>query len=220
MRHVFTCIGVLAILLVVAACGTVGINVTKGSGNLKTESRPVSGFNALTFGAAGDMTIRQTGTESLSITAEDNILPLITTKVSGRTLQIEGPSGTTVVPTRGITYTLTVKNLNAITLSGAGNITQSDIQTSALQVTLSGAGKLTLAGSAPRQDVTLSGVGAYEATDLASNVASVDVSGAGSARVKVRDTLDATISGVGSIIYYGNPTVTQHVTGPGSVRKG
>ncbi len=220
MRHLFMLIGVLAILLVAAACGPIGVNVTRGSGNLKTESRQVSGFNAITFAAAGDLTIRQTGTESLSITAEDNILPLITTTVSGRTLRIEGPSGTAIVPTKGVTYTLTVKNLNAITLSGAGNITGTDIQTSALQVTLSGAGRLSLAGSTPRQDVTLSGVGAYEATDLASNVANVTVSGAGSARVKVRDTLTATVSGVGSIIYYGNPVVTQHVTGPGSIRKG
>ncbi|MGZ3636265.1 MAG: head GIN domain-containing protein [Ktedonobacterales bacterium] len=220
MRHSFMFIGVLGILVVVAACGPFGENVTVGSGNVKTESRAVSGFNVVTFAAAGEMIIRQTGTKSLSITAEDNILPLITTTVSGQTLRVASPSGRVIRPTRGITYTLTVKDLSAITLSGAGNITERDIQTDALRVTLSGAGKLTLAGSTSRQEVILSGLGAYEASDLASNAAQVTLSGAGSARVKVRDTLDATVSGVGSIVYFGDPAVTQHVTGAGSVRKG
>ena len=212
--------GILGILLLTAACGPFGGNVTVGSGNLKTESRSVSGFSALTFAAAGEMTIQQMGTESLSITAEDNLLPLIATTVSGQTLRIAAASGSPIRPTRNITYTLTVKDLNAITFSGAGSITWRDIQTNSLRVTLSGAGKLTLSGSAPSQDVTLSGAGAYEGGDLASNSARVTVSGAGSARVKVRDTLDATVSGIGSIIYFGDPAVTQHVTGAGSVRKG
>jgi hypothetical protein len=166
------------------------------------------------------MTIQQTGTESLSVTAEDNILPLITTTVSGQTLRIGGPSGVIVRPTRGVTYALTVKDLKDLTLSGAGNITVNGIQTDTLRVVLSGAGKLTISGTAPRQEVTLSGAGAYEADNLASNTASVTVSGTGSARVKVRDTLDATVSGVGSIVYLGDPAVTQHVTGAGSVTKG
>lgn len=221
MRHRFMFIGVLGILLVAAACGPVGgPTVGTGSGNVKTESRSVSGFNAVTFSSAGELTIRQTGTESLSITAEDNILPLITTTVSGQTLNIGFKSNTAMLPTRGITYALTVKNLNAITVSGAGNITFNDINTDTLRVTLSGVGKLTLAGTATSQGVTLSGAGAYDASNLASNTARVTVSGAGNARVKVRDTLDATVTGVGSIIYFGNPTVTQHVTGAGSVHKG
>lgn len=220
MRHLFMLIGVLGLLLLTAACGPFGGNTTVGSGNLKTESRAVSGFSAVTFAGFGEMTIRQTGTESLTITAEDNLLPLITTTVSGQTLRIGGQPAVSIRPTRNITYTLTVKDLSAITLSGAGSITWRDIQTNALRVTLSGAGKLTLSGSAPSQDVTLSGAGAYEGGDLASNSARVTVSGAGSAHVKVRDTLDATISGIGSIVYFGDPVVTQHVTGPGSVRKG
>lgn len=219
MRHVFVLIGMLGILLLVAACGPTG-GINTGSGNVKTESRSVSGFSAVTFAAAGELTIRQTGTESLSITAEDNVLPLITTKVSGQTLNITFQPNTVMVPTRGVTYTLTVKNLNAIAVTGAGNVTGDNIQTGALQVTLSGVGKLTLSGAASRQDATLSGTGAYDASALASNTARVTVSGAGSARVNVRDTLDATVSGVGSITYLGNPTVTQHVTGAGSVRKG
>ncbi|HEU5439598.1 MAG TPA: head GIN domain-containing protein [Ktedonobacterales bacterium] len=220
MRRTVMFIGMLGILVVSVACGPLGENVTVGSGNVKTETRQVSGFNALEFSGFGEMTIQQTGTESLSVTAEDNILPLITTTVSGQTLRIGGPSGQIIRPTRSVTYALTVKDLKALTLSGAGNITVSGIQTDALRVVLSGAGKLTVSGTAPRQEVTLSGTGAYEAGDLTSNTASVTVSGAGRARVNVRDTLDATVSGVGSIVYLGDPAVTQHVTGAGSVTKG
>lgn len=220
MRRIVMFIGLLGVLLGAAACGPFGGNVTVGSGTVKTETRPVSGFNALVFSGVGDMTIRQTGTESLSVTADDNILPLVTTTVSGQTLNVGLKSSLAIRPTRGISYALTVTDLKDITLSGAGSITASDINTDALRVVLSGAGKLTIAGAAQHQEVTLSGTGAYEAGDLATNAAKVTVSGAGSARVKVRDTLDATVSGVGSIVYLGDPAVTQHVTGAGSVRKG
>lgn len=212
-------LGMLAVLLAVAACGG-GPSTTVGSGQLKTESRSVSGFHAVTLAAAGEMTITQSGMESLSITAEDNLLPLITTEVSGGTLRIAAQPGTLVRPTRPIHYVLTVTRLDTLTLSGAGIITGSGLTADALRVTLSGAGKLTLSGTAAQQEVLLSGAGLYDASTLQTSTAKVTVSGLGSARVNVRDALDATVSGAGSIVYFGSPSVTQHVTGPGSVSQG
>ena len=212
-------LGMLIVLLAMAGCvGAAGTTV--GSGQLKTETRSVSGFRAVTLAAAGDMTITQTGTESLSISAEDNLLPFITTDVSGDTLRIAVPPGTMLRSTRPIHYVLTVARLDTLTLSGAGNITGSGLTADALRVTLSGAGKLTLSGTVAQQEVLLSGAGLYDASSLQTSTAKVTVSGLGSARVNVRDALDATVSGAGSIVYFGNPTVTQHVTGAGSVSHG
>jgi hypothetical protein len=219
MRGMLKLLGALALLLTAAACNGV-VGVTVGSGNVKTESRAVSGFSAVTFAGVGDMTITQTGAESLSISAEDNILPLITTDVSGGTLRIGLRPGMVPRPTRAIHYTVTVKRLDAVTLSGAGTITGSALATDALRVTLSGAGKMTLAGTATQQQVQLSGAGDYDGSGLQSNTARVTVSGLGSARVYVRDSLDATVSGAGSVVYFGSPTVTQHVSGTGAVKKG
>jgi len=42
-------------------------------------------------------------------------------------------------------------------------------------------------------------------------------SGTGDVRVQATSTLDATLSGTGSILYTGSPAVTTHNTGVGSV---
>jgi hypothetical protein len=70
----------ITVALLVTAC-----SVTRGSGQLTTESRPVSGFTKVELSGTGELTIEQTGTESLTISAEDNILPRLTSEVSGDT---------------------------------------------------------------------------------------------------------------------------------------
>jgi len=90
-----------------------------------------------------------------------------------------------------------------------------------LTVQLSGAGSLNADGAVTSQDINLSGVGSYSAADLKSITASVSLSGVGSATVWVINTLDVTVSGAGSVGYFGEPQITKNVTGLGSlVNKG
>jgi hypothetical protein len=49
------------------------------------ESRQVSGFTKIELSGSGELKIEQTGTESLTISAEDNVLPKITSEVSDNT---------------------------------------------------------------------------------------------------------------------------------------
>jgi Putative auto-transporter adhesin, head GIN domain len=242
MRNAIKLVFSTGIALVLGGCGAFMVPDTGvgGSGNVKSESRDVSGFDEVFLAGIGDLSIQQTGTESLTVEAEDNLLPLITTQVAGGRLTIGVKPGTNIRPTRPIRYQLTVKQLSTIGLSGAGTVSASNLTAGAMTVTTSGAGKtsiaglsattlhvtlsgvgdVTISGQTQSQDVTLSGAGSYQARDLASNSASVRVSGTGSATVQVRDTLDAHVSGVGSVVYYGNPSVTKDVSGVGSVRQG
>lgn len=192
----------------------------RGSGNIQTETRSVSGFSRVTLDGVGTLTITQSGTESLSITADDNILPDIDSSITGDTLHLGPKPGVSISNITRLDYRLTVKNLSAITASGAANVDASGIATTSLTVNLTGAGGMTIAGQADSQDVELSGAGSYKARDFATKTATVRVSGAGSATVAVSDHLDALVSGAGSITYYGNPNVTQQITGAGSVKKG
>jgi hypothetical protein len=54
-----------------------------GSGHLVTESRQVSGFDSVLLSGAGELILDQTGVESLTITAEDNIIGELTSDVVG-----------------------------------------------------------------------------------------------------------------------------------------
>jgi hypothetical protein len=109
---------------------------------------------------------------------------------------------------------ITAQNL-AISLSGAGSIKVQTIVTPKMTVALSGAGSIRIAGRADDQQVRLSGVGSYEAGDLESQIAKASVSGAGSATVWAKNTLDASLTSVGSIKYYGTPSVTSRIDGLG-----
>ena len=189
------------------------------SGDVTSESRDVSGFDEVELVGIGNLSIQQTGSESLTVEAEEDVLPEIRTEVVDGRLIIGPEPGTTLNTTGPINYTLTVEDLNALNLSGAGSIDAQDISTDNLAVTISGAGAVTAAGEAESQDVRISGVGSYQAGELESQEAQIDITGAGSAIVNVSDELDATISGSGAVQYIGDPTVNQDVSGAGRVSK-
>jgi len=209
-----------ALVLMVLLGGFVGLGCAggvQGSGDVTSETRNVSDFTEVALNGAGNLTIRQTGSESLSIEAEDNILPRLKTEVRSNRLTIE--PDTNIQPTRPINYELIVKDLSALELEGAGSVDASDINTDSLQVTTEGAGNIKMAGEANSQNVDISGAGSYRAEDLRSKNAKIDISGAGGAVVNVSDALDVDISGLGSVEYIGNPTVSRNITGLGKVTR-
>lgn len=234
-------IAVLALGLVALLGCSFNVTVTRGSGNIVTEARAVSNFTRVVLAGIGELNITQGDTESLTIEADDNLIPLITTQVQNDTLTIGFDTrqvNISINPTRPIRYTLVVKNLNSLQLSGAGNINapalKSDslvlgnsgagnlnlaqVEAKTLNTTISGAGSVNVAGQVESQDISVTGLGSYNAADLKSNAASVTLSGAGSATVWATQTLNVTISGAGSVNYYGSPQVSQTITGLGSVK--
>jgi hypothetical protein len=204
-----------ALIALVGACG--GTTVATGSGNVRTENRPVPGFDSVEFSGAGILTIEQTGTESLEIRADDGILPSLTSEVQGTTLKLGFREGTIPVDVAEISYRVTVGQLTGLTVSGAGDVTVTAIDGPELAVTHGGAARVAVSGRVNRQVVDLTGVGEYDAANLTSEEADVTVGGAGSAVVDVSRTLQARVTGVGSIRYEGSPQVTQEITGIGQV---
>ena len=208
-------LALLTVALLLAAC-----SVTRGSGQLASESRPVTGFTKVELSGTGELTIEKTGTESLAISAEDNLLPLLTSEVSGDTLVLGTKRNTEIVTTKPINYALTVKDLTGLTLSGSGNIRVSNLSTPELTTKISGSGTITPSGTADDQDLDISGSGRYQADQLASKTVNAGISGSGTASVLVSDALDVRISGSGTLTYTGDPTrVTQDVSGSGKLIK-
>jgi hypothetical protein len=196
-----------------------GMNSVSGSGNLTSEPRTVSGFTAVSLSGSGHLILEQTGTEALTITAEDNILPYLTSEVSGTQLRLGPKSNTSLQTTQEITYRLTVKSLDALEVTGSGTVEAQGIKAERLQITVRGAGDLTMAGQATRQEISLAGAGNYRGEDLQSQAVTIDIAGSGNAVLAVSDTLEANVRGLGSVEYVGDPVVRQHVSGLGSVRK-
>lgn len=207
-------------LLFLPACnsGTTFPAVT-GSGVIVTDERYVTGFDAISFSGVGSVTIRQGDNESLTVTADDNILPLLRTEVEGTTLQIDSKDNTSMSPSQEIEYVIELRELNSVTVSGVGSVTASEIDGGYLMVALQGTGNITLSGTVETLDLTLSGTGEFNGEDLQTSTATVSLSGTGNAVVNVSDELDATVTGTGSVEYIGDPTVKERVSGTGSVQQ-
>lgn len=203
----------LLLSVVLTACGV------SGSGNVVTETRQVTGFDGVTVTGAGNILIDQSGAESLTITTDDNLLQYITTEVRGGKLVIEFTRGVLFNKVKDLTFKVGVKNLNSIQVDGAANVEGKNIATENLSVKLNGAGAMTLSGKATEQNVVLDGVGTYNAAELSSQRAQVTNNGTGAVVVRVSDKLDASVNGLGSIEYIGDPQVTKKVSGIGTVRQ-
>jgi hypothetical protein len=213
-----------------------GITILRGSGTILSEDRAVSDFQAIDFSGTGKLTIVQGEREALTIEADDNLLPYITSKVSNGTLKIEVKEGAwrpIPHPTQPVHYTVYVNKLARLEMAGAGEvymaalhaddlelsssgvdtISINDLTATDLAVQMSGAGSVKLAGRVTTQNVQIGGLGNYDAADLESQDAHVTLSGAGSATVWAQTELDADLSGAGIVSYYGEPHVSSSATG-------
>jgi len=228
-------IAVISVLAVFAASCKWTIGMVRGSGDIETEERDVSGFDEVYLSGIGNLIITQGEEESLVIEADDNIIPLIRADVSGDRLTIGFKRGYSFIPAAKIKFHLTVIDLDKISISGAGDVDCDNFSTDQLELeisgvgdinfninaerietTSSGAGDITLTGEVDSQDIDISGVGKYDAEELESRECSISLSGAGSVTVNASEELDINISGVGNVYYVGSPYVEQDISGLGS----
>jgi len=233
-----TLIGILA--LTTLACGfTVNLpNVEKGNGSVTEETREVGSFSEIDFSGIGEIVVTLGDVESLTIEAEENLLPYMETYNRGKTLVIKIQEGVNITPTEPIRFDITVVSLDAIDVSGVGNVSLPELESDNFSVSISGvggieidglyAGRLTAdmsglgdltvtSGSVDSQKIDISGGGKYSAAQLESREAEVSVSGVGSATVRASETLDVHISGSGGVDYYGSPQVTSDISGIGDL---
>src|SRR5262245_51406310 len=62
--------------------------------SLRTETRAVASFHRIVLSAIGNLEVRQGSTDSLTITADERVLPEIVSQVSGDTLELNMRSQT------------------------------------------------------------------------------------------------------------------------------
>ncbi len=174
----------------------------RGNGRLKTENRNVAEFTKIDASGAYSIKVKVGESSSVRIKAEENLLSLIRTRVKGNTLIIDNKKN--LSPRKELLIEITTKDLTSIECSGANDI----------------AGSIELEGEVEKFFSDLSGAGSINARSLIANKVYISVSGAASATVHAKEFLDASVSGVGSIDYFGNPQNTKtNVSGVGSITR-
>jgi hypothetical protein len=234
---------VLAVVLMVAGCGpmpfnTGNVKVIQPSNTVVTETRNPGDFSSIDMRTFGQVFITQGDQAALTVKGSDNLLPLIQTNVSNGELVIQTTENINITGMNKdnmLTFTITVRDLSGLKLSGAADVQMDSLNTANLDVVMSGAGQVTfnkltcdsvnvtisglgdvsMAGKATQASFDLSGAGSIKAADLQLQTAAVNLSGVGGATLWVTGSLTGTISGAGGVSYYGNPQTTTKTTGLG-----
>jgi hypothetical protein len=212
-----------------------------GNGNGRTEERSITAFRDLDVSSTIDVHIVKGELKPVSIHADENLLQYIEVLQEGDRLIIRNRHDYDLESSEGMSITVTSPSFHQISLSGAGDIVSDDkikgdddleielsgagnirmdVDVPKFTGRISGAGSLYIKGQTKDVEVDVSGVGSAHCYDLQAENVRAEVSGVGSADVFSSVKIDASVNGVGSIHYKGNPTeVNQHVSGVGSVNK-
>ena len=210
-----------------------------------TEKRDLGEFNRISMRGIGKMSISQGKEQSVVIEGDQIAVSRISTNVSDRKLVIDIgrdwvekiSAGLDFLSPNEVRILITLKELTELEVAGAADIEVKDIKTKDLDIKLigasnvkvtglkadslktevPGAGKVMVEGKVKDQSVTLAGAGNFSGHKLESDTAKVVLSGVGSTQLWVKKELDVTIAGVGSVEYYGSPTIKQSVTMMGRI---
>lgn len=214
-------------------------NQISGSGNMITENRLTGDFTGVAAGGAFDVELKNGSVTEVKVEADDNIIGLIETKVSGNVLKIFSKNGTSLNNGHVKVY-VTAPEINEIKSSGAASVIIKNILKSNDKITLEASGAAAIKGEADAPDIDAEASGAanielsgrtknYKAAasgsatiktdNLMSETTKVHASGAATAHVYASIMLDADADGAATIHYTGAASVSQKTSGAANIKK-
>lgn len=208
------------------------------------EERDVPAFSSVALRIEAKVYIKQGSTQSVEIVAKSSTLEEIITEVKDRTLNIRFPGNKffkgNFQPGKIEIY-ITVPEIDALSVSGSGDIIAKEIESRIIILSVNGSGdividelkneriKASISGSgniilkdgglADEFDISISGSGNVKAEGFEANEVTIYTSGSGSCSVTTNGSIKARISGSGNVNYNGNPSIDSSVAGSGRVKK-
>ena len=233
---------ILAGLLLISMQGFAGWKMIKGDGHLASEQRNIQGFTALEAGSGFIIEISYGTCNSITVEADENLLPDIETNLHDGTLSIKAKNLISFHSEHPITIKVCMTRITRLGLSGSGSITgEGDFRNegktelamsgsgsiqlkfskfNSLDVSASGSGSIILAGRLDQNiRIRESGSGLIDCTEVGTDTVSASLSGSGIIKVSVPQTITANISGSGQIYYSGNPDIIRKISGSGELRR-
>ena len=187
------------------------------------QTRSVAPFTTVSNSGPLNLRIEVGKAQSVVVEGDDDFVAELETEVVGGELRLHLRHSNNIVDHHngGLHVKITVPQLTAFAMSGAGNTTITNMSGDKLDVQFAGAGNLKADGVVKKLRLNVSGVGSIDTRELHADTADVNVAGVGSVRVWASMQLDASVGGVGSLTYYGEPkTVNTRGGGLGSISRG
>lgn len=211
----------------------------EGSGTMVDEVRTVGGFNGVVVTGAIDVILKAGPVERVTVHADDNIAPLIETRVVDGKLQVGTVSGASFRTRNRLYATVEYRELASVNVRGSGDVRADRVKSSIFEATIRGSGDVviealeseavaisisgsgdivTAGGRADKLGVVVVGSGDVRFDKLASREAAVRIRGSGDVRVHASESLQVDIAGSGDVLYRGEPRISKKVAGSGEVR--
>lgn len=215
-----------------------GFSGVTGSGRKITGTRDLPEFDSIRFKGNGKVYLSQGTAQSVTITADENIMGELRTEVRDGVLTISAEKW--VMDESSVEYDIVVTDIKEISVSGLGEFHSKDtikvdelalrlsgvgdlslsLDVNVLKTKISGTGDMKLEGKAVYHEMKISGVGDLNAYDLVTESATLDISGAADCKIHVLEELTVDISGAGDVKYKGDPRVTiEHLSIAASLKK-
>lgn len=209
-----------------------------GSGKIVDEARSLAAFSRIRLDGPFNLHVSQTGTPSVTVRADDNLMSQVITEVEGDTLVIKSRPGHSMRSRQPLLVTVGTGSLAGVDtrgsgdvwvqgikgerfelqLSGSGDVRLSELTLRTLAVGLAGSGDITAQGHCEEAQLSIAGSGDLRMADLQTQRTTVSIAGSGDARVHATLAINASVAGSGDVRYSGNPSsVKSKVAGSGSV---
>lgn len=190
------------------------------TGPMRTETRAVGEFDSIEMEGAARLEITVGEPESLTIEALEEVARRVRTEVRGDTLHIRSkPKDWFISKGRPrVTLRISVPELASLKLEGGNDVRLTGFNGGESKIRVEGAAHIKARGRLDELTIHMAGAGHADLSNLIADEAKVTVDGVGSVYVHPRDTLDATMNGVGAILYTGSPReVNTHMNGLGTI---
>jgi hypothetical protein len=238
-RAILAGLAALAFLASPAAFALFDATSIVASGKVGTETRSATGFTSIALSVPGKVELSQGSPASVTVEADDNLLPEIETVVEGGKLRIRFQRNVNIMGKPTLRLRITAPRIDALSISGSGEISTqalatpsldlsvggsgdmrlSGLDTETLKVAIAGSGDVKAAGRAAELVGKISGSGDIDAAQLDSRRVNLSIAGSGDATVRAREKLDVSIAGSGDVRYHGDPAITKRIAGSGEVKR-
>jgi hypothetical protein len=209
-----------------------------GNNHVVKKEREAGRFTGLRVSSGIDVYLKQTGSESIAVEADENLHEYILTEIRDGVLHVYTEANIREAEMKRVYVTM--KDISSLKTTSAGDIIgETPVKTDNLELSVSSAGDIkleiyakdveanisssgdvTLTGEADILNANLSSAGDLNSFGLEVREADVSASSAGDADINVSERLRARSSSAGDINYRGNPKyVDAHSSSAGGVHR-
>jgi hypothetical protein len=196
-----------------------GFKSIKGSGDVKTEVRNLSGFSKVESDGSINVFINKANAFEVKVEADDNLIPYIVTEVKGNALVVRMKDNVNIRNARKMTVYVSMPKLTALATRGSGSInSEGKFSGDEIVVKTQGSGSINFSFDGKSGVIATHGSGSIKFTG---SISKVEIGTHGSGGIKAQLESEAahlSVGGSGSVNISGSAKdVVAEVQGSGSI---